>query len=81
MADIKGRDILVGDRVKLKIGLGTVRYVGGLDFQDGTWVGVQVDDESRTCVVQCVGVCVCVCVFVCVCVCAFHVRRKRGVLR
>ena len=49
MADIKGRDIQVGDRVKLKIGLGTVRYVGGLDFQDGTWVGVQVDDESRTC--------------------------------
>lgn len=37
----------IGDRVQVDKKNASVRYVGSIDGQDGTWVGLEWDDESR----------------------------------
>jgi dynactin complex subunit len=37
----------IGDRVHVDKRNASVRYVGSIDGQDGTWVGLEWDDESR----------------------------------
>ena len=37
----------VGDRVQIDGKNASVRYVGSIDGQDGIWVGLEWDDESR----------------------------------
>ena len=37
----------VGDRVQIDRNTASVRYVGSIDGQDGIWVGLEWDDESR----------------------------------
>ena len=39
----------VGARVKVTSNVGTVRFVGETGFLEGTWIGVEFDDEVGKC--------------------------------
>lgn len=35
----------LGDRVTLRNLVGNVRYIGNTSFADGTWIGIELDEE------------------------------------
>eukprot|EP00038_Savillea_parva_P031898 m.91673 g.91673 ORF g.91673 m.91673 type:complete len:1128 (+) comp9918_c0_seq1:89-3472(+) len=39
-------DMSLGARVRHKTGIGTLRFIGGTDFSDGVWCGVQLDEAK-----------------------------------
>lgn len=40
-------DFKVGDRVKFGMEKASIRYVGTVQFSDGVWIGIELDDDNK----------------------------------